>query len=104
MVDDLQEREMMLNVLRSLKEEQVTTSNAIELTSDTMKAIMEQHIKTSSMINTVLIKLVGNGAHGDKTKEGTVNDHTQLAVKPHGTSKERIGEVFGMINPDCKVW
>ena len=104
-VDDHQEREMMLDVLRSLNEEQMVTYNAIKLTNESMRTLMEQHVKTSSMINTVLIKLVENGAHGDKTKEGTVNDHTQLAVKPHGTSKERDGEDrFGMINPDCKVW
>jgi hypothetical protein len=41
---------------------------------------MEQHVKTSSMINTLWIKLIENDAHGDKTKEGTINDHTQLAV------------------------
>jgi hypothetical protein len=64
MVDGLQEREMMLNVLRSLNEEQVATSNAIKLTNDTMKALMEQHVKTSSMINTVLIKLVENDTNG----------------------------------------
>ena len=110
-VDDLQEREVTLNVLRSLNEEQVATSNAIKLTSDKMKALMEQLVKTSSMINTVLVKLVKTDAHGDKT-----NDHPKLAVKPHDTSKERDGEVFGMIpdlwddyDPDCdlldcKVW
>lgn len=102
--DDHQEREMILDVLRSLREEQVVTYNAIKLTSESVRTLTEQHVKTSSMINTLLIKLIENGAHGDKTKEGTVNDHTQLAVKPHGTSKERDGEVFGMINPDCKVW
>ena len=109
-VDDLQEREVTLNVLRSLNEEQVATSNAIKLTSDKMKALMEQLVKTSSMINTVLVKLVKTDAHGDKT-----NDHPKLAVKPHDTSKEKddgldsMPDLWGDYDPDCdlldcKVW
>jgi hypothetical protein len=106
-VDDLQEREVTLNVLRSLNEEQVATSNAIKLTSDKMKALMEQLVKTSSMINTVLVKLVKTDVHGDKT-----NDHPKLAVKPHDPSKEKDDGLFGMPDlwddvipdPDCKVW
>ena len=106
-VDDLQEREVTLNVLRSLNEEQVATSNAIKLTSDTMKTLMEQLVKTSSMINTVLVKLVKTDVHGDKT-----NDHPKLAVKPHDPSKEKDDGLFGMPDlwddvipdPDCKVW
>jgi len=109
-VDDLQEREVTLNVLRSLNEEQVATSNAIKLTSDTMKTLMEQLVKTSSMINTVLVKLVKTDVHGDKT-----NDHPKLAVKPLDTSKEKddgldsMPDLWGDYDPDCdlldcKVW
>jgi hypothetical protein len=92
---------MILDVLRLLNEEQVVTYNAIKLTNESMRTLMEQHVKTSSMINTlliVLIKLIENDAHGDKTKEGTINDHTQLAVKRHGTSKGR------MVKHDYTVW
>ena len=47
-VDDHQEREMILDVLRSLNEEQVVTYNAIKLTSESVRTLMEQHVKTSS--------------------------------------------------------
>jgi hypothetical protein len=68
---------------------------------------MEQHVKTTSMINTLLIKLIETDAHGDKT-----NDHPKLAVKPHDPSKEKDDGLFGMPDlwddfipdPDCKVW
>jgi hypothetical protein len=95
---------MILDVLRSLNEEQVATYNAIQLTSESVRTLMEQHVKTSSRINNLLIKLIENGAHGGQTKEGTVNDHTKLAVKPHGTSKKRDGGVFGMDKHDYTVW
>ena len=97
-VDDHQEREMMLDVLRSLNEEQVVTYNAIKLTNESMRTLMEQHVKTSSMINTLLIKMIENDDHSDKTKEGAIIDHTQSAVKGHGTSKERI------VKHDYTVW
>jgi hypothetical protein len=88
-VDDLQEREMMIDVLRSLNEEQVETYNAIKLTNESMKTLMEQHVKTTSMINTLLIKLIEKDTQGVETKQGTTIDHTQLAVKRHSTSKEQ---------------
>ena len=88
-VDDLQEREMMIDVLRSLNEEQVETYNAIKLTNESMKTLMEQHVKTTSMINTLLIKLIEKDTQGVETKEGTTIDYTQFAVKRHSTSKEQ---------------
>ena len=56
----------------------MATSNAIKLANDSTKALMEQHFKTSSMINTVLIKLIENDTNG--------------------TSKERI------VKRDYMVW
>jgi len=97
-VDDLQEREMMIDVLRSLNEEQVETYNAIKLTNESMKTLMEQHVKTTSMINTLLIKLIEKDTQGVETKEGTTMDYTQLAVKRHSTSKERT------VKQGYKVW
>jgi hypothetical protein len=66
-----------------------------------MKALMEQHVKTSSMINILLVKLVKTDAHGDKT-----NDHPKLAVKPHDTSKEKDDglPISGEYDSDCTVW
>ena len=97
-VDDHQEREMMLDVLRSLNEEQVVTYNAIKLTNESMRTLMEQHVKTSSMIDTLMIQLMENDSHCDKTKEGAINAHTQLDVKRHGTSNVRI------VKHGYKVW
>ena len=97
-VDDHQERGMMLDVLRSLNEEQMVTYNAIKLTNESMRTLMEQHVKTSSMIDTLLIQLMENDSHGDKPKEGAINAHTQLDVKRHGTSKVRI------VKHGYKVW
>jgi hypothetical protein len=47
-----QERKMMLDELRSLNKEQIATFNAIKLTNESMKSLVEQHVKTSSRIET----------------------------------------------------
>jgi hypothetical protein len=97
-VDDHQERERMIDEFRSLNEKQLVTYNAIKLTNESMRTLMEQHVKTSSMIDTLLIQLMENDSHGDKPKEGAINAHTQLDVKRHGTSKVRI------VKHGYKVW
>jgi hypothetical protein len=85
-VDDHQERGMMLDVLKSLNEEQMITYNAIKLTNESMRTLMEQHVKTSSMANTLFNQLMENDSHCEKTTEGAINGHTLLDGKRHRNS------------------
>jgi hypothetical protein len=69
-----QERRMMLDELRSLNEEQMATFNAIKLTNESMRSLVEQHVKTSTMIKIIMNQLMDHGVE----ETGTTNEYKEL--------------------------
>jgi DNA-directed RNA polymerase subunit M/transcription elongation factor TFIIS len=65
---------MILDELRSMTEEQMATSNMIKLTAESMRSLVEQHDKISTMIKIIMNQLMDNGVE----EIGTTNGYKEL--------------------------